>query len=149
MGLFSCSAAKNQRALLALLQDRLLARVLAAHQLRDISLVAFNRRDYMRRECVGQDFGLSRVALNRLLVPSSEGRVHSVLASWGAGVVPQVRVQEVWIDQGLPVSLAPAHTLPIQSYWHCGNLESEVQGALAAALTASASRFLELQGSRS
>ena len=100
----------------------------------------------MRRECVGQAFGLSRVTLNRLLVPSSEGWVRGVLAGWGACVVPQVLAQG-WIDQGLLVSLAPAHTLPSQSYWHCGSLESEVQGALAAALRASASRFFELQGS--
>jgi LysR family transcriptional regulator, chromosome initiation inhibitor len=40
------------------------------------------------------------------------------------------------------VNIAPAHVLPIQLYWHCWNLESEVLDALTAALTQAASAAL-------
>ena len=44
--------------------------------------------------------------------------------------------------QGQLINLAPQVTLPIQLYWHCWNLESEVLDALSAALAQSAAQFL-------
>ena len=41
------------------------------------------------------------------------------------------------------VNLAPGHSLPIQLYWHCWNLESAVLDALSGALTATAAQTLE------
>ncbi|MFZ2294911.1 MAG: LysR family transcriptional regulator ArgP [Polaromonas sp.] len=135
----------------AFVQDRLVKRapggnaaqsaesapLLTAHNFRDIPFVAFNRKDDMQSEFVGKAFGLKRVALNRLFVPSSEGQVRAVLAGWGASVVPRLLAQGL-IDQGLLVNLVPAFTLPIQLYWHCWNLESEVLDGLTAALKQSA-----------
>ncbi|MBC7729030.1 MAG: ArgP/LysG family DNA-binding transcriptional regulator, partial [Microbacteriaceae bacterium] len=63
-------------------------------------------------------FGLKRVMLNQLFVPSSEGQVRAVLAGWGASV------------------------LPIQLYWHCWNLVTEVLDALSCALTRASDRAL-------
>jgi LysR family transcriptional regulator (chromosome initiation inhibitor) len=40
------------------------------------------------------------------------------------------------------VNIAPSRALPIQLYWHCWNLESEVLDALSAALTAAANAAL-------
>lgn len=139
----------------AFVQDRLVKRapggnatqsaesapLLTAHNFRDIPFVAFNRKDDMQSEFVGKAFGLKRVALNRLFVPSSEGQVRAVLAGWGASVVPRLLAQGL-IDQGLLVNLVPAFTLPIQLYWHCWNLESEVLDGLTAALKQSAVRQL-------
>ena len=88
----------------------------------------------MQSEFVGKAFGLKRVMLNQLFVPSSEGQVRAVLAGWGASVLPGLLAQSL-LDQGLLVNLAPASVLPIQLYWHCWNLESEVLDALSCALT--------------
>jgi len=55
--------------------------------------------------------------------------------------VPRLLAQPL-MDQGLLVNIAPRFTLPIQLYWHCWNLESEVLDALSAALTGSAADFL-------
>ena len=115
--------------------------LLSAHNFRDIPFVAFNRKDDMQSEFVGKAFGLRHVTLNQLFVPSSEGQVRAVLAGWGASVLPRLIVQEL-IDQGQLVNLVPGFTLPIQLYWHCWNLESEVLDALSEALSHCATQAL-------
>ena len=121
----------------ALALERLHGEGLTAHNFREIAFVAFNRKDDMQSEFVGQAFGLKRVMLNQLFVPSSEGQVRAVLAGWGVGVLPRLLAQPL-LDQGRLVNLAPSCVLPIQLYWHCWNLESEVLDALTSALTLSA-----------
>ncbi len=115
--------------------------LLSAHNFRDIPFVAFNRKDDMQSEFVGKAFGLRHVTLNQLFVPSSEGQVRAVLAGWGASVLPRLIAQAL-IDQGQLVNLVPGFTLPIQLYWHCWNLESEVLDALSAALSHCATQAL-------
>ncbi|HVZ42571.1 MAG TPA: LysR family transcriptional regulator ArgP [Ramlibacter sp.] len=115
---------------------------LTAHNFRDIAFVAFNRKDDMQSEFVGKAFGLKRVTLNQIFVPSSEGQVRAVLAGWGASVVPELLVRGL-IAQGRLVNLAPEFSLPIQLYWHCWNLESEVLDQLTAALTHAAGESLQ------
>jgi LysR family transcriptional regulator (chromosome initiation inhibitor) len=121
----------------ALAQERLGGGMLTAHNFRDLAFIAFNRKDDMQSEFAGKAFGLKRVMLNQLFVPSSEGQVRAVLAGWGASVLPRLLAQPL-LDQGLLVNLAPSCVLPIQLYWHCWNLESEVLDALTGALTRSA-----------
>ncbi|MEO7401351.1 MAG: LysR family transcriptional regulator ArgP [Polaromonas sp.] len=115
--------------------------ILSAHNFRDIPFVAFNRKDDMQGEFVSKAFGLKHVTLNQLFVPSSEGQVRAVLAGWGASVLPRLIAQGL-IDQGQLVNLAPGFALPIQLYWHCWNLESEVLDALTLALRQSAAQAL-------
>jgi LysR family transcriptional regulator, chromosome initiation inhibitor len=114
---------------------------LGPHNFREVPFVAFNRKDDMQSEFVGKAFGLKRVALHQLFVPSSEGQVRAVLAGWGVSIVPELLARGL-LQQGLLVNIAPAHVLPIQLYWHCWNLESEVLDALTAALTQAASAAL-------
>ncbi|MHB1249358.1 MAG: LysR family transcriptional regulator ArgP [Polaromonas sp.] len=115
---------------------------LTAHNFRTVPFVAFNRKDDMQSEFVGKAFGLRQVTLKQLFVPSSEGQVRAVLAGWGVSVVPRLLAQGL-MDQGLLVNVAPAHTLPIQLYWHCWNLVSDVLVALTAALRQSAAQALQ------
>ncbi|MDP2065353.1 MAG: LysR family transcriptional regulator ArgP [Burkholderiaceae bacterium] len=116
---------------------------LTAHNFRDIPFVAFNRKDDMQGEFVSKAFGLKRVLLHQLFVPSSEGQVRAVLAGWGVSVVPELLARGL-IAQGSLVNVAPAHALPIQLYWHCWNLESEVLDALTRALTEAATQALQV-----
>ena len=118
--------------------------LLTAHNFRDVPFVAFNRKDDMQSEFVGKAFGLKRVMLNQLFMPSSEGQVRAVLAGWGVAVVPRLLTQGL-LDQGLLVNIAPAFSLPIQLYWHCWNLRSEVLDALTAALKRVAAASLVAQ----
>ena len=46
------------------------------------------------------------------------------------------------LARGELVNVAPQFSLPIQLYWHCWNLESEVLDALSAALTRAAAESL-------
>jgi LysR family transcriptional regulator (chromosome initiation inhibitor) len=114
---------------------------LTAHNFRDPPFVAFNRKDDMQAEFVGRAFGLKRVSLNQLFVPSSEGQVRAVLAGWGVSVVPELLVRGL-LAQGALVDVAPATRVPVQLYWHCWNLESALLDQLTAALSGAARAVL-------
>ena len=110
---------------------------LTQHNFRSMPFIAFNRKDDGQAEFVSKAFGLKRVTLNQLFVPSSEGQVRAALSGWGVSVLPELLVRGL-LEQGALVNLAPSHVLPIQLYWHCWNLQSEVLDALSAALTQAA-----------
>jgi LysR family transcriptional regulator (chromosome initiation inhibitor) len=107
---------------------------LAAHNFRSVPFVAFNRKDDLQGEFVAKALGLKRVSLNHLFVPSSEGQVRAVLAGWGVSVVPLLLVRGL-LEQRRLVDVAPGRTLPVQLYWHCWNLSSDVLERLTKALT--------------
>ncbi len=115
---------------------------LTAHNFREVPFLSFNRKDDMAAEFVARTFGLKRVALNHLFVPSTEGQLHAVKAGWAVGVLPELLVRPA-LAAGEVVDVAPGHTLPIQLYWHCWNLESEVLEALTQALTEASARDLD------
>ncbi|MFD1839018.1 LysR family transcriptional regulator ArgP [Paracidovorax cattleyae] len=123
------------------LAARHLPQGLTPHNFRDVPFLSFNRKDDMQSEFIMRTFGLKRVALHHLFVPSSEGQVRAVIAGWGAGVVPELLARPA-LASGALVDLAPGHALPIQLYWHCWNLESEVLDSLTDALMATAARSL-------
>ncbi len=123
------------------LAARHLPQGLTPHNFRDMPFLSFNRKDDMQSEFIMRAFGLKRVALHHLFVPSSEGQVRAVIAGWGAGVVPELLARPA-LASGALVDLAPGHALPIQLYWHCWNLESEVLDSLTEALMATAARSL-------
>ncbi|MDY0107610.1 MAG: LysR family transcriptional regulator ArgP [Giesbergeria sp.] len=114
---------------------------LTAHNFREVSYLSFNRKDDMAAEFVARAFGLKRVALNHLFVPSSEGQLRAVHAGWAVGVLPELLVRQGLADGSL-VDVAPGQSLPIRLYWHCWNLESEVLDQLTQALTEAAGRTL-------
>ena len=114
--------------------DALLPRGLGPHTFSDVPFIAFNRKDDMQAEFVGKAFGLKRVTLHQMFVPSSEAQVRAVLAGWGASVLPELLVRDA-LAQGRLVNLLPGRQLPVQLYWHCWNLESDVLDALTRALT--------------
>ena len=114
---------------------------LTAHNFRDVTFVCFNRKDDMQAEFVARRFGLKRVSLPSVFVPSSEGQLRAVAAGWGVSVVPELMAAPLIAKERL-VDLAPGHKLPIQLYWHSWNLESAVLDALSEALTLAAGRAL-------
>ena len=114
---------------------------LTAHNFRTLPFIAFNRKDGIQSEFIAQVFGLKRVSLRQLFVPSSEGQLRAVQAGWGVSVVPE-HMARAPLAMGELVNLAPGHTLAVPLYWHCWNLESDVLDALGAALTAAAGRAL-------
>jgi len=114
---------------------------LSPHNFRDVPFIAFNRKDDLQAEFIGQVFHLNRVALSQLYVPSSEGQVRAVLAGWGVSVLPELQVRE-HLQSGRLVDIAPGLTLPVELYWHCWNLDSVVLDALTSALTAAAALSL-------
>ena len=114
---------------------------LTPHNFREVSFLSFNRKDDMASAFVARAFGLKRVALNHLFVPSAEGQMRAVAAGWAVGVVPELLARGALAD-GSMVDLAPGRALSIELYWHCWNLESELLDALTAALTGAAAQAL-------
>ncbi len=115
---------------------------LTAHNFRNLPFVAFNRKDDMQSEFIAKAFGLKRVALRQLFVPSSLAQVLAVQGGWGVSVVPQLLAQPL-IDAGELVNVLPGFSLPVQLYWHCWNLESEVLDGLTLALKDHAAALLK------
>ena len=114
---------------------------LSPHNFRAMPFIAFNRKDDLQAEFVGRTFGLKRVALSQLYVPSSQGQVQAVLAGWGVSVLPELQVHEP-LQRGHLVDIAPGQALPVELYWHCWNLDSVVLDALTQALTSAAALTL-------
>ena len=114
---------------------------LGPHNFGKLPFVAFNRKDDMQTEFVARAFGIKHVTLTQLFVPSSEGQVRAVRAGWGVSVLPELMVSGL-IAQGELVDIAPGHALPIELYWHCWNLESQVLAALSGELTQAAAAAL-------
>lgn len=112
-----------------------------AHNFRAYPFIAFNRKDGLQAEFIARSFNLKRVALSQLYVPSSEDQVRAVLAGWGVSVLPELGVRK-HLDQGRLVNIAPAHSLPVELYWHCWNLDSAVLDSLTHALTTAAANAL-------
>ena len=108
---------------------------------RDITLIAFNRKDDMQADFVGRALGLPAVTPPQVFVPSSEGQLRAVRAGWGASVVPELMARE-GLRSGELVQLNPELSVPVSLYWHCWNLESGVLDALTQALTRAASAAL-------
>jgi LysR family transcriptional regulator, chromosome initiation inhibitor len=117
---------------------------LTPHNFRDNPFIAFNRKDDMQADFVARAFGLRRVGLNQVFVPSSEGQVRAVLDGWGVSVVPELLVRGL-VQQGALVNVLPQHTHAIDLYWHCWNLQSEVLDGLTAALEGAAASALARQ----
>ena len=86
---------------------------LTPHNFRQIPFIAFNRKDDLQTEFVGQACGLKRVSLSQRFVPSSEGQVRAALAGWGASVVPELQVRALLAKPRQLVNLAPAFTLQV------------------------------------
>jgi LysR family transcriptional regulator, chromosome initiation inhibitor len=112
-----------------------------AHNFRAFPFIAFNRKDGLQAEFIARAYNLKRVALSQLYVPSSEDQVRAVLAGWGVSVLPELGVRE-HLAKGRLVNIAPDHSLPVELYWHCWNLDSVVLDALTNALTGAASQSL-------
>jgi LysR family transcriptional regulator, chromosome initiation inhibitor len=115
---------------------------LNAHNFKDTPFIAFNRKDDMQSEFVAKAFGLKRVGLHQLFVPSSQAQVRAVQAGWGVSVLPQLLAQP-HVDAGELVNLLPGFSLPVQLYWHCWNLESDVLDGLTQAIKDSAAAKLQ------
>ena len=113
--------------------ERHLPAGLNAHNFHQTPFITFHRKDDMQREFVARAFGLQRVILRQIYVPSSEGQVMAVQRGWGVSVVPELLVRER-LARGVLVNVAPTHAQGVKLYWHCWNLASDVLDGLSAAL---------------
>jgi LysR family transcriptional regulator, chromosome initiation inhibitor len=113
----------------------------AAHHLRKLPFVAFNRKDDLQTEFVAKALGLRHVSLRQLFVPSSQAQIRAVREGWGVSVLPELSVREE-LKRGELINLLPDFSLPVKLYWHCWNLQSPLLDQLTQALQNGAKRHL-------
>lgn len=114
---------------------------LTAHNFAQTPFIAFNRKDDLQHAYVRSAFGLTQAVLTQRYVPSSEGQVRAALAGWGVAVVPELLVLPA-LQRGDLVNVLPRHRHPVQLYWHCWNLSSDVLDSLSQALRETARQTL-------
>lgn len=114
---------------------------LTPYNFQKLPFIAFNRKDDLQAEFVCRAFGLKRISLRQMFVPSSEGQVRAVRAGWGVSVLPELQAR-AYLQSGQLVNIAPDFNLPIELYWHCWNLDSIVLDSLTEALTRAAATSL-------
>jgi LysR family transcriptional regulator, chromosome initiation inhibitor len=114
----------------------------AAHHLRKLPFIAFNRKDDMQTEFVAKALGLRHVTLRQLFVPSSQAQIRAVREGWGVSVLPELSVREE-LARGELVNLLPDFSLAVKLYWHCWNLQSPLLDQLSQALQSGAKRHLQ------
>ncbi len=114
---------------------------LTPYNFQKVPFIAFNRKDDLQSEFVCRAFGLKRISLRQMFVPSSEGQVRAVRAGWGVSVLPELQARAS-LQAGQLVNIAPDFALPIELYWHCWNLDSVVLDSLTEALTSAAALSL-------
>ena len=114
---------------------------LTAHALRNMSFLAFNRKDDLQARFVRKACGLKTPGLQQNFLPSAHGRVRAAMDGWGATVVPLLQVQAL-LQSGQLCDLAPTVRLPVALYWHCWKLESVLLQSLTDALRRGATAAL-------
>jgi LysR family transcriptional regulator (chromosome initiation inhibitor) len=114
---------------------------LTAHALRNMSFLAFNRKDDLQARFVRKVCGLKTPGLQQNFLPSAHGRVRAAIDGWGATVVPLLQVQAL-LQSGQLCDLAPTVRLPVALYWHCWKLESVLLQSLTDALRRGATAAL-------
>jgi LysR family transcriptional regulator (chromosome initiation inhibitor) len=114
---------------------------LTAHALRNMSFLAFNRKDELQARFVRKACGLKTPGLQQNFLPSAHGRVRAAIDGWGATVVPLLQVQAL-LQSGQLCDLAPTVRLPVALYWHCWKLESVLLQSLTDALRRGATAAL-------
>lgn len=121
--------------------EQVLGGGLTAYNFTQTPFIAFNRKDDLQHAFVRSAFGLAHPVLAQNHVPSSEGQLRAALAGWGVTVVPELLVAAA-LQRGELVNVLPRHRLPVQLYWHCWNLSSDVLDRLSQALRDTARRTL-------
>ena len=112
------------------------------HSFRKLPFIAFNRKDDLQSDFICRSFRLRQAHLKQCFVPSSEGQVRAVLAGWGASVVPELLVRPL-LAKGQLINLIPEAALPVELYWHCWNLDSDVLNRLSKAIIRAAKEALQ------
>jgi LysR family transcriptional regulator (chromosome initiation inhibitor) len=121
--------------------DRFCPGGMTPHNFRKMPFIAFNRKDDLQTEFIRRTFRLKQVNINQCFVPSSEGQVRTVMAGWGASVVPEQLVSAQIASNQL-INLVPSSALYVNLYWHCWNLDSPLLNSLTAAVKSAAVRSL-------
>jgi len=97
-------------------------------------IVLFNRKDEVHCKLFQHLLGETPSPLPSHYVPSSEKFVDCIAAGIGYGILPDQQSQGALLE-GRIVDLAPGHSVPVQLYWHCWNLDAPSINRLTSRLT--------------
>ncbi len=96
--------------------------------------VIFNRKDNLHSTLLEKIFNKLIKDIPAHYIPSTEKFAEFILNGHAYGVIPDEQSKEL-IRQGRFVDLAPEIYIPVDLYWHCWNLKSELLDKFTTSLT--------------
>ena len=87
--------------------------------------VIFNRKDNLHAMVLKRVFNKFFKQIPAHYVPSTEKFAEFVVNSYAYGVIPDEQSREL-LRSGELIDLAPKNNIPVELYWHCWNIKSEL-----------------------
>lgn len=110
--------------------------------IRSAPSVLFNRKDDLHNKVCEELLGEPFPNINTFYLPSSEKFVEIIASGLACGMVPDLQGAPL-IAEGTLVELAPEYSIPVELYWHCWNLKSNLLEKLTRILTEQARSILK------
>ena len=86
-------------------------------------IILFNRKDEVHHRLFKELWGLVPAPLPTHYAPSSEQFAHWIAAGIGYGMLPDQQSTSAR-KRDLLIEVAPGHSVPVNLYWHCWNIQS-------------------------
>ena len=103
--------------------------------------IIFNRKDTMHHRLLQQALGQVPESIPAHYVPSSEKFVDFVTRGIGYGMLPEQQSRSD-VRTGRLIDLAPGCGVPVNLYWHCWNLKSQLLEKFTRQLVSGAKKVL-------
>ena len=104
--------------------------------------IIFNRQDDLQHKLLGMALGQVPASIQSHYVPSVEKFSDFITMGLGYGTLPDQQSVPL-LRSGKVVDLAPDYHVPVQLYWHCWNLKSDILDKLTHNLIRRAKTLLE------
>lgn len=103
--------------------------------------ILFNRKDMLNQHFFRTLLGDINFSGPTFFVPSSESFVDIIVSGLAYGLVPDQQSQS-FLETGELVELTPELQLPVQLYWHCWSIDSDILKKLTHCVVQGASEWL-------
>ncbi len=107
---------------------------LTSESVRLAPAVIFNRKDNLHSKLLEKIFNKKITGIPTHYIPSTEKFAEFILNGYAYGVIPDEQSKEL-LETGVFVDLAPDDYIPVDLYWHCWNLKSELLTKLTTVLS--------------
>lgn len=90
-----------------------------------VKFISLYRKDSITEKFIKTHLRISIGRVNRIYIPSSEGRLHALFNNMGISIVPEYMVQK-FISKRVLVNVFPGKVFEIPVYWQCCDDNSDL-----------------------